>query len=257
MIAFSNQVVLITGTGSGLGRQLALRFARDGAAIAALDIKVDSLTDLAAELPGSRFASAVGDVTDREALGKAVMQLREKLGPVDIVVPNAGIGLENPAVPFSAADFEAQIRVNLLGVANTVEAVLPEMLERKRGHIVAISSLASYRGLPHMLGYCASKSAVNALMEGMRVELKPHGIDVTIICPGWIRTPLAGMVPVPQDQMMDAAFAADRIVNAIRRRRAYYAFPTGMANQVRLLKWLPSGVSDWLTRRAARKYQIQ
>jgi NAD(P)-dependent dehydrogenase (short-subunit alcohol dehydrogenase family) len=150
---------------------------------------------LAAELPGSRFASAVGDVTDREALGKAVMQLREKLGPVDIVVPNAGIGLENPAVPFSAADFEAQIRVNLLGVANTVEAVLPEMLERKRGQIVGISSLASYRGLPHMLGYCASKSAVNALMEGMRVELKPHGINVTIICPGWIRTPLAGMVP--------------------------------------------------------------
>jgi short-subunit dehydrogenase len=95
------------------------------------------------------------------------------------------------------------------------------------------------------------------LMEGMRVELKPHGIDVTIICPGWIRTPLAGMVPVPQDQMMDPAFAADRIVNAVRRRRAYYAFPTSMTNQVRLLKWLPTGVSDWLTRRAARKYQIQ
>ena len=93
-------------------------------------------------------------------------------------------------------------------------------------------------------------------MEGLRVELKPHGIVVTTICPGWIRTPLAQIVPVPQKQMMEPAFAADRIVDAVHRRRAYYAFPIGMTNQVRLLKWLPSGISDWLTMRAARGYQI-
>jgi NAD(P)-dependent dehydrogenase (short-subunit alcohol dehydrogenase family) len=256
MAFFNNHVVLITGAGSGLGKQLALRFAREGASIAAVDINADSLTSLGKELPGTRFASALGDVTDRQALGKAVDQLRQKIGPTDILVANAGIGINNSALPFRAADFEAQIRVNVLGVANSVEAVLSEMLARKRGQIVGISSLASYRGLPHMLGYCASKSAVNSLMEGLRVELKPHGIAVTIVCPGWIRTPLAQIVPVPQNQMMEPAFAADRIVEAVRRRRAYYAFPAGMTSQVRLLKWLPSGMSDWLTMRAARGYQI-
>src|SRR5437588_4761021 len=94
MAFFSNQVVLITGAGSGLGKQLALRFARDGAPIAAIDINADSLSALETGLPGTRFASALGDVTDREALGKAVNQVRQKLGPIDILVANAGIGIE-------------------------------------------------------------------------------------------------------------------------------------------------------------------
>jgi short-subunit dehydrogenase len=131
------------------------------------------------------------------------------------------------------------------------------MLERKCGHIVGISSLASYRGLPRMLGYCAGKAGVSSLMDGLRVELKPHGITVTTICPGWINTALAKIVAVPANQLMELPVAADKIIAAIRRRRSYYAFPAFMVRRVRLLKWLPCGLSDWLTTRAARAYQIR
>ncbi len=247
MQSFANRVVLVTGAGSGLGRQLAVNLANEGAAIAAIDLKADLLVALAAELPGKRVAWAIADVTDRATLHDAVIKVSKELGPIAVLIANAGIGIENSALAFRAADFEAQVRVNLLGVANSVEAVLPGMIERRRGHLVAISSLASYRGLPKMLGYCASKAGVNSLMDGLRVELKPLGIDVTTICPYWIRTPLTENISIPKPGMMELPFAAQEIVSAIRHRVPFYAFPPRPAWRVRLLHWLPCGLSDWLT----------
>ena len=245
---FSNQVALITGAGSGLGRELARHLAREGAAIAAIDLKPEPLSALEAELGGTPVAWAIGDVTDRTALAQAVKQVRHKLGPIDLLIANAGIGIENSALQFRAEDFEAQIRVNLVGVANSVEAVLPEMLQRKRGHIVGISSLASYRGLPKMAGYCASKAGLNSLLEAVRFEVRPSGIDVTTICPGWIRTQLTKNVDVPKPYMMDPEFAVRTMLDAIRRKKLFVAFPPTAAWQVRLLAWLPARISDGIMR---------
>jgi len=250
MTSFANRVVLVTGAAGGLGRQLALMLAGEGASVAGVDLKPELLAALAAELPGKPFAWAAADVTDRTALAKAVTHVRGQLGPVDLLIANAGIGIENSALAFRAEDFEAQVRVNLIGVANSVEAVLPGMIERRRGHLVAISSLASYRGLPKMLGYCASKSGLNALLEGLRVELKPLGITVTTICPGWIRTSLTAAVTLPASGMMELPEAAKRILKAIRQGRSFYAFPPSTTWRARLLQWLPCGLSDGLTRRA-------
>lgn len=251
MSSFANRVALVTGAGGGLGRQLALLLAGEGAAIAGIDLRPEPLVALAAELPGKPFAWAVADVTDRLALAKAVSQVRSQLGPVDLLIANAGIGIENSALAFRAEDFEAQVRVNLIGVANSVEAVLPGMIERRQGHLVGMSSLASYRGLPKMLGYCASKSGLNALLEGLRIELKPFGIAVSIICPGWIRTPMTAHVSVPASEMMELPDAANRILSAIRSGRSFYAFPPRTARRARLMHWLPSGLSDWLLHRAS------
>src|SRR5579885_97065 len=190
MQSFANQVALVTGAGSGLGRQLALRLAAEGARIAAVDLSAEALAKLTAELAGKPVATAVADVADVNALRAAVPQLEQQLGPVDLLIANAGIGRETSALAFRAEDVAAQVNVNLIGVANSIDAVLPGMLARRRGHLAAISSLASYRGLPKMAGYCASKAGVNNLLDGLRLELKPLGIAVTTICPGWIRTPL-------------------------------------------------------------------
>ena len=245
---FSGKVVLVTGAGAGLGRELAKELAGQGAFLGVIDLNPDSLDSLREELKETPFATAMGDVTDRTGLFSAVADIRKQLGPIDVLIANAGIGIETSALDFHAADIEAQIKVNLLGVANSIEAVLPEMIQRKSGHLVAISSLASYRGLPKMLGYCASKAGVSSLMDGLRYELSPLGIAVTTICPGWIRTSLTDKVHFPKPGMMELPYARDRILRAISRRRPYIAFPFGPAWQVRTLRWLPCRVSDWLLR---------
>jgi NAD(P)-dependent dehydrogenase (short-subunit alcohol dehydrogenase family) len=249
MSEFSNKVALITGAGSGIGRQLSLMLAGEGATIGALDLNEASLVSLAEELKPTQVAWAQADVTDREVVVKTVGEISRKLGPIDLLIASAGLGFETSALQFKAADFETLIKVNLIGVANSVAAVLPAMLERRNGHLVGLSSLASYRGLPGMLGYCASKSGVNALFEGLRSELKDHGIAVTTICPGWIRTPMTASVQVPPTELMDLPVAAEQMMRAIRRRLPYFAFPKSAARQLALLKWLPCGISDSLTLR--------
>jgi short-subunit dehydrogenase len=245
-------VALITGAGSGIGRELARLLSREGIAIAAIDLKPEPLESLVAELSGRPAAWAAADVADRAALRAAVAQLEERLGPIDLLIASAGIGAETSALAFRAEDIEAHVRVNLIGVANSIDAVLPGMLKRKRGHLVGISSLASFRGLPRMAGYCASKAGLNALLEAIRVELKPHGIAVTILCPGWVRTPMTANVALPMPNILEVDEAARQMLAAIKARRLLFAFPPADARRVRLLRLLPSGASDWLMGRVLR-----
>ncbi len=253
MTAFSDRVTFITGAGSGIGRQLALILADEGAAIAALDRQPEALERLASDLKGKPTACSVADVTNLDAVRSAVKELETQLGPVDLLICSAGIGLETPAESFRAEDFTAQIQVNLIGVINTLDAVLPGMCERKRGQLAVLSSMASYRGMPHMGGYCASKAGVNSLLDALRVELRPLGISVTTICPAWVRTPLTAPLHLPDKDMMDVAEAVRLIVQALRHRKPFLAFPSGLAWQARLLRHTPRVISDWLTRRWAIK----
>jgi NAD(P)-dependent dehydrogenase (short-subunit alcohol dehydrogenase family) len=255
MSTFANRVALVTGAGSGLGRQLALALSAEGAAVAAVDVHATGLESLGGELAGKPYAWAVADVTDLPGLRRAAKELEGRLGPVDLLIANAGIGRETSALDFRAEDVEAIVRVNLVGVANSIDAVLPGMLARRRGHLAAISSLASYRGLPRMAGYCAAKAGVNALLEGLRVELAPLGIAVTTVCPGWVRTPLTAGIKTRMPNLMEVEDAARVIVAALKARKPFVAFPRGSVRHVRLLRWLPAAWSDWLVLRTARKME--
>jgi NAD(P)-dependent dehydrogenase (short-subunit alcohol dehydrogenase family) len=242
------RVALITGAGSGIGRELARTLARDGMAIAAVDLKSEGLAALETELKqlGRKMAWEIADVTDAPALRDKVSLLEQRLGPIDLLIANAGIGLETPSLDYRAEDVAKVLGVNLIGVSNSIAAVLPGMLERRRGQIVGMSSLASYRGMPRMLGYCASKAGVNALLDGLRVEVRPYNIAVTTICPGWIRTPMTEHIKGPRLELMEVGEAARRIAGAIRRRASFFAFPRSFAWRLQLLRWLPCSVSDWL-----------
>src|SRR5262245_41851664 len=253
MRPFTDDRILITGAGSGLGRLISRKLVEAGAVVGGIDLAAEPLEQLAAELAPGRFAWAAADVTDRAALLAGVRRLETAVGPFDRLIACAGIGRATPADAFASADFEDVIRVNLIGVANSVEAVLPGMIARKKGHIVALSSLASFRGLPKMAAYCASKSGVNALLDALSIELRPHGIRVTTVCPGWVRTPMTARLGDALPHMLEPEDAVRRILAAVARKQRFVAFPNPTATLVRILRWLPPAMSDWVLQRQIKR----
>jgi NAD(P)-dependent dehydrogenase (short-subunit alcohol dehydrogenase family) len=244
MSEFTQEVILITGAASGIGRELTRLLLREGGCVAAVDCQAEALKNLEREWQPN-FAWAAADVTDRAALDQAVRSLEQRLGPVDRLIACAGIGQATPAESFPGEVFEAIVRVNLIGVANSIQAVLPGMIQRRRGHLVALSSLASLRGIPLLAGYSASKAGVNALMDSLCVELKPFGIHVSTICPGWIRTPMTAPIAEFLPRLLTAEEASGRILNAVRHRQRFTAFPPRESFMLRLFRMLPPSVGDW------------
>ncbi len=247
-------VVLITGAGSGMGREVARKLAKRQWKIGALDQKADELESLRLELTGKKQVCDYRevDVTEAEAVCFQVAELENSLGPVNLLLACAGVAGETPAQTIKAQEVEHIVRVNLLGVSNVLAAVLPGMLARRRGHVVAISSLASLQGLPCQMAYCASKAGLNALMESLRLDVKDQGIHVTTICPGWTRTAqTAGQFD--DADLMSVEVAANEILKAIDRRARFHAFPWWMVWQLKLMRWLPVRLQDRLLLRRIRQ----
>jgi NADP-dependent 3-hydroxy acid dehydrogenase YdfG len=255
---FADRVVLITGASSGIGRALALRLGQDGAKVGLVARRRELLEELAArinDLPSTLHAPrsthvAVADVTKRDEMQAAAQAIRAALGPIDLLIANAGVGTPTLLDPVNIHDVERTIQVNLLGAIYAVEAVLPEMLRRKSGHLVAISSLAAFKGLPGESAYCASKAAVNAYFEGLRIQARAHRIRVTIACPGFVQTPMTSVIHTPMPFLMTAEKAAEHILWAIRKRKKLYRFPRRTSWLMRLTSWLP----DWLVARSMKSY---
>lgn len=233
--------VIVTGASSGIGRSLALHYARLGCAVGATARRADLLAELAHAGAGT-VHTAVADVADRPGVTAALRELEAKLGGVDTLIANAGVGLPSGGVWVNAAGVETMIRVNVLGVVNSFAAVLPGMLAGGRGHLVAVSSMAAFKGLPGAAGYSASKAAVLTYCEALRIELAPRGVAVTCVCPGFIATPMTAPNPHPMPWIMTADAAAVRIAGALRRKPAVYSFPKRMRLLMALTKWLPDSV---------------
>ncbi len=243
-------VTLITGASSGLGAGLAPLFAQDGDTVVCAARRVEKVEAIAASIrdAGGHAVALPLDVCDRAAVGDAFAHVERDIGPIHTIVANAGVGDATPAKSFDAETFEWILRVNVLGVSYCIEAALPSMLERGEGHLVAIGSLAGYRGLPGSAGYCASKAAVIAMMESLRIELVSKGIAVSTICPGFVKTPLTERNRFPMPFLLERDDAARRMHRAIRGRRSEYAFPWPLATTVRLGRYVPNWMYDRLLR---------
>jgi short-subunit dehydrogenase len=254
-------VVLITGAAQGIGRATAAALAARGYRLALIDRAAEPLSALADELAEGdgdgasdanlRVAFQTADVRDGGAVKDAVAALAEALGPAEIVVPCAGVGGLSSALDLDLEGFRTMLEVNVLGVARTIEAVLPAMFERGTGHIVGIGSVAGYRGLPWMPGYSASKAAVATYLEGLRPALKRRGVRITTVYPGFVRTALTIDTPFRQPvKMLEPAQAAEYLVRAIVRRPRDLVFPLSAALGMGLLRRLPGRVFDWVMDRA-------
>jgi NAD(P)-dependent dehydrogenase (short-subunit alcohol dehydrogenase family) len=194
------------------------------------------------------------DITDREAVRSAVAALTQQLGPPDLVILNAGIGRITMVESFSAEVVEQIFRVNVVGVANTLDAVLPSMLQRRHGHLVGVSSLSSYRGQPVFSAYCASKAGVATLLEGLRIELRPYGIAVSTVRPGFVRTPMTAGALAPRF-MIEVDQAVRSILQGITDRRTEIRFPWQSAVVMGIARWLPNGLYDRMTAKLIDPYK--
>jgi len=237
-------VAIITGASSGIGRALALALGSRGYRVGLIARRPSELDAVALMIAASGGAAvpAVADVGNRASLRDAVAEIERLLGPVDVMVANAGFGAPTRLDPLNTPDVEQTFRVNVMGVVYSIEAVLPGMLARRRGHLLAISSLGAFKGLPGESAYCASKAAVNTYMEGMRIGLRSKGVVVTTVCPGFVDTPMTPMDSATPFRM-SADAAARRIARLIvGRRGGLVRFPLAMSLLMSLLARLPDAV---------------
>jgi len=241
---------MITGASSGIGRGLAVELARGGARVGLIARRAQVVEEVVREIEavGSQAIALPADVQDAKSLSAAADKVHEEFGPIDILIANAGIGPTRDAADIDAAEIAGVINVNVIGAVNSAAAVIPEMVMRGSGQLVIISSLAAYRGLPKSAAYCASKAAVSAFFESLRLDLEPKGIDVTIIHPGFIKTPLTAGREAQMPFLMELDDAVKKMARAIEKRRKRYSFPWQLASIVRAGMIMPIWMYDRISR---------
>jgi short-subunit dehydrogenase len=245
---WTNKVVLITGASSGIGKGVALEIAARGAHLGLLARREELLNEIVAEVraKGVKAVAVTADVRDIKAVREAADRVRRELGPIDILIANAGIGTTDHVLELTPEHTANVMSINLLGAVNSVAAVLPEMVERKQGRLVAISSLAAYRGLAKSAAYCASKAALSAYFESLRIDLRGSGVGVTVIHPGFIKTDLTAGREAKMPYLMELDDGVRKIVSAIEREKRSYAFPWQLATIVRAGLIMPAAMYDWI-----------
>jgi short-subunit dehydrogenase len=249
--------VAITGASSGIGAVLARSLARPGASLALFGRDEERLERVAIQCraSGAEVRTIPADVTDAERLSCALLEI-DALHPVTLLIANAGVGGASALAGDAGelADAARQIlAVNTIGVVNTLTPLLPRMAARRQGHLAIIGSLSGYVGLPHAPAYCASKAAVRVYGEALRRQLKPVGVRVTVVCPGFIATPMSASLAMPLPYVWPAERAVERILRAIAQNKAEVAFPWQLAIAMRLLMLLPRSLADFLIARLAQQ----
>ncbi|AEC18641.1 short chain dehydrogenase [Pusillimonas sp. T7-7] len=245
--------VFITGASSGIGAALALSYAQQGAQLGLLGRRTQALQDVAATLPGSGHVVYAVDVRDRSALHAAAADFLAG-GPVDIVIASAGISVGTLTEELDDYRvFEAIIATNLNATVATFEPFIAAMKQRGQGRLVGVASVAAVRGLPGAGAYSASKAAVRAYCESLRVELSQTGVKVVTIVPGFIQTYMTAHNPYKMPFLMPVDRFAAAANRAISRGVSYTVIPWQMGWVAKLLRLVPDRLYDYFAVRRERK----
>jgi hypothetical protein len=245
--------VVITGASSGLGRALAVEYARRGATLALIARRGDMLTELAASLPVRCYCYPL-DVRDATALAAAGRDFMDREGSPGIVIANAGVSAgTSTETPDDTDVFEEILSTNVTGMMLTFRPFIDAMRRAGSGTLAGIASVAGFRGLPGASAYCASKSAAITYLESLRLELCNDSIKVVTVCPGYVDTPLTAGNPYRMPFLMQTDKAAAAIAGAIAKGKRFYVLPWQMAVVGSMLRHLPRPVYDALFVRAPRK----
>jgi short-subunit dehydrogenase len=249
------KAILITGASSGIGRAVAEIYAENGVTLLLTGRDTGRMEETAdfCRRKGAAVEIAMIDVTEREILAKQVL-LWDDRHQIDLIIANAGI---SGGTGRSAAEgeeiFREIMRINTEGTFNTVGPLISRMQARKGGQIAVMGSMAGFRGMPSAVAYSISKNAVRAYAEAMRPLLKKDSIGVSIICPGFIRTPLTGVNKFPMPFLMEPEEAARKIRQGLAVNRAVIAFPWQVFLFIRFVALLPRWLGDFILSKAPSK----
>jgi len=237
--------ILITGASSGIGEALATAYAGPGISLALTGRN-------AGRQSGAAVQAAAIDVADRAAMARWIEEI-DRTTPIDLVAANAGIGVGTADGFETEEQTRSVFGVNLGGAFNTVLPLIPKPAARRRGQIALVSSLASFRGFPGSPTYCGSKAALRVWGEGLWGDLQTYGVEVSVICPGFVASRITARNEFPIPFVISAERAAAIIKRGLARNRGRIAFPFPMYFAIWLLGTLPPVLTDPLLMRLARK----
>ena len=248
-------VAWVTGAGKGIGRQVALELAKEGWLVAASARTISDLSSLVMEahpFKGS-VKEYVLDVTNEKKVIETLSAMAKDLGGIDLAVLNAGTYLRFGVADFSVKSFSRQWNINVMGTVNCLVHTIKQMKIKGTGHIVVVSSLSAYRGLPLAGAYGASKAALTNMCEALKPELEQLNIRLAIVHPGFVRTPLTSFNEFPMPFLMEVDDAARRIVKGIGKGQFEIAFPLLFTLIMKFIRLIPYSIYFAITRRLIRK----
>jgi short-subunit dehydrogenase len=243
---------LITGASSGIGRALALEVARDGVEVIACARREAQLRALVAEIVagGGRARAVVLDAAECDAAVEIIRRVDEEVGGIDLVIANAGVGLPEGVDQHAWEAAREACRVNFDGAVATLTAILPRMIQRRRGHLVGVGSLAGFGALKDSAAYCAPKAGLSMFLECLRLDLVGTGVSATTVNPGFVSTSMVEGATHPVPFLMTPERAARIVWRRLQRRPARVDFPAPMALVARLAGALPRPIHHALARLA-------
>ncbi len=259
---FDRQIILITGASNGIGKQLAIDFAKRGAVVIGCGRSIARLKAVLKEVRQTSPASAMMgcDVSDAEQVHGMIEKILTDFGRVDILINNAGIGMRKPFAETSLSIIEEIMRINYFGAVYCTHELLPSMIARGDGHIVNISSVAGKIGTLNMAAYCASKFAMNGWSESLYHELKPFGVSVSLVCPGPVHTDFNrdfrdSEPQSPPSLFVESSAVSQAVFKVIERNRFELIMPRWLA----LMCWfkgLSPGLFRYLAQRRFRRHVV-
>lgn len=247
MAATKWRVVWITGASTGIGRAVAIKLAARGIKVAASARSAEALSALAAEHPNIKAYPL--DVGDRAAQAATIAAIEQDLGAIDLAILSAGLWHPGSSDELDVAKVEQALLINYTSAIYTIDALLPRMRARARGHIAFVASVAGYIGLPRAIAYAPTKAALISLAECLKTDAARFGIDISVINPGFVETPMTAGNTFPMPFLVKVDDAADRIIAGLERKRFEIAFPWQLVTILKLARRLPYPAFFWLINR--------